>query len=178
MTEISYAAPATRYEAPDDKQLAALLKIVEAANAGWTSKVELDEFRLAMAAVGAMWRLDAPSTQYSFSHFLDEANIMLRRHGQINGPAFLRAIVAHNDVPYRLQDRRVGEVLALGLDLYSGRPCSNAWRGVLKGDPLRPPLPPREFLRRAAEPSPIRYFQEDRRGRMQQVGADADLWRR
>jgi hypothetical protein len=107
MTTISYSEPDTRYEAPDDKQLAALLKIVEGAHPDWP-KVELAEFKLAMYAVGRMWRLDAPSTQYSFAHFVDAANeaLQARRLGQINGPAFLRAVVAMNDIMARDRDGR------------------------------------------------------------------------
>ena len=178
MTEISYLAPATRYEPPNDRELAALLKIVEAGHPEWSVVVELEEFRLAMAAVGAMFRLDAPSSQYAFTHFLEEANIMLRRHGTINGPALLRAVAGHNDVPWRASNRSIGQVCELGLDLYSGRACSNGWKRVLAGDALRAPLPPRRILVEQAAPSPMRIFRQDRPGdAWQDVASDAPLWR-
>lgn len=160
MTTISYAEPATHFEMPDDRQAAALLAIAEGAHPEWTIKVELGEFKLAMFAIGGMWRLDAPSQQYSFAHFLDAANerLQAKRLGQINGPAFLRAVVAMNDIAWRAQDKSVGEVLAFALDQYSGRPCSNAWRRLLAGDAPRSALPARQFLQQSTERGPVRIY--------------------
>jgi hypothetical protein len=159
MTTISYATPDTRFEMPDGKQCAALLAIVEAAHPEWKIRVDVYDFRLAMIALGSMWRLDAPSTQHGLDHFLDHANRMLQeRHiGTVNAPALVAAVIAEQ-VPRRVQDMRVGQMAEFALSVYSGLPHRNSWKGVLKGDALRPPLPPREVYRRAAEPSPVRFF--------------------
>jgi hypothetical protein len=75
---ITYAEPATRFEMPTKKQCVSLLSIVEAAHPEWSIKIDVDEFALAMIATGAMWRTNAPSTQYSLAYFLDRANETLR----------------------------------------------------------------------------------------------------
>jgi hypothetical protein len=75
----------------------------------------------------------------------------------------------------------VGQVCELGLDVYDGRPCSvpNGWKGLLEGRPIKPPLPARKFLVEAAEPSPIQFFQANRRGEFQPTPIDGlDMWRR
>jgi hypothetical protein len=179
MTTISYATPDTRFEMPDGKQCAALLAIVEAAHPEWKIKVDVYDFRLAMIALGSMWRLDAPSTQHGLDHFLDHANRMLQeRHiGTVNAPALVAAVIAEQ-VPRRVQDMRVGQMAEFALSVYSGLPHRNSWKGVLRGDALRPPLPPREVYRRAAEPNPVRFYQEDRPGAWRIVGAEESLWGR
>jgi hypothetical protein len=178
---ITYSEPATRFQMPTKKQCLALLAIVEAAHPTW-AKLDVDEFALAMIAVGGMWRIDAPSTQYSLSHFLDRANetLQARQMRAINAPALLAAVVAQNDVLWRAYDRRVGQPTELALDIYSGRPCSvpNGWRRVLEGQPLKPPLAARKFLVDQAAPSSVRYYQEGYDGRMREVGPDVDMFRR
>lgn len=86
-----------------------------------------------------------------FSH-VDDVNAALRRRwgmsSSVDARAVLAAIIAHNDVPYRLSDNRLGQPLEVGLNPFSGDArCSNAWRDVLAGRPLKAPLPPR-FRRR------------------------------
>jgi hypothetical protein len=179
MTTITYAAPDTRFEMPDAKQCAALLAIVEAAHPEWRIKIDIYEFKLALIALAGMWRLDAPSTQHGFEHFLDHANLALQeRHiGTVNAPTFLAAVIAEQ-IPRRTRDASVGQMAEFALSVYSGLPHRNAWRGLLRGDALRPPLPAREAYRRAAVPSNVKIFQEDRAGLMREVdGGSYDMWR-
>ena len=82
----------------------------------------------------------------------------------VDGRAVMAAIIAHNDIPYRLGDRRVGQPLEVGLDPHSGIRCSNAWKDILAGRPLKAPLPPRRMFQEMASPSPMRVYRQERPG--------------
>ena len=168
------------FEAPTERQFKQLMSIVCAAHpptrkfADETEDADRELWH-AFAAIGYLWRLDAPDTSRYFQSHVDDVNSVLKSRWmarQVDGRAVMAAIIAHNDIPYRPADRKVGQPLEVALDPHAGFKCSNAWRAVLQGAPIRSPLPPREIFRQSAAPSPIRVFQENRFGQFQQVGAD------
>ena len=142
---------------PSDQELDQLLALVVAAYPSLSlnreqSKFDVGvrnpgrEFKLAFFAVGRMGRLAQPRTDRYFSSIVDDMNGLLRAHGlgDIAGNSALAAIVAWNDVPFRLADQKRGQQLEVGLARNSGTPCSSeGWRGLLRGKPLRKALPPR-----------------------------------
>ena len=108
-----------------------------------------EAFAIAFAAIGRMNRLDAPNRTISFSTHVENVTDVARNLGfrrDLPGNAVLTAIAAHNDIPWIAHAPHVGQMLECALaDKYrSGRPCSNAWRGLLAGHPFVPPLPPRQ----------------------------------
>jgi hypothetical protein len=156
------------FEAPTEREFKALVKIVQAAHAPTRKFADETEdagrqLWHAFAAVGYLWRRAAPDTSRYFDSHVEDVNAVLKSRWmarQVDGRAVMAAIIAHNDIPYRLGDRRVGQPLEVALDPHAGFNCSNAWRAVLQGAPLRSPLPPRDIFRQSAGPSPIPVFQE------------------
>lgn len=176
---ITTRLPDTRFVAPSDAQLAALLKIVEAARPPLRGKVGAEEFKRAFIAAGYFWRTSAPRRDHYFGHWVALANDMLAGvwglEG-VSGDAFLAAVHAHGDVAWRAPDPRLGVILEVGLDPYTGAYCNNTWRGLLDGSAnLLAPIPPNATLREAVERGPARIYVEDR-GRMREIGADRPLW--
>jgi hypothetical protein len=187
MTTISTSLPSTGFEQPSDKQLLALLKIVLGAREGLrdhaaqTPDFEM-EFARAFVAVGYAFRLREPSTARYFHAFVEDANTLLRTYWTakaVSGTALITAIIAHGDVPWRPANRAVGQLLEVGLDPYSGIRCSNAWREILKGRPLRDPLPPRKVFVEAVTPTPVTVFKQNRPGQpwVDATGSNDPLWR-
>ena len=88
-----------------------------------------------------MWRLGVPTKKYAANYFIDMGNAALVEHGWsgFGGAAFFLAVLASGDIIYRAPNPRFGEVLKLGLDLYSGAPCQrpNAWRAIVAGTAWR-----------------------------------------
>jgi hypothetical protein len=160
------------YEPPSERQFKQLLSIVFAAHPEHDRIAKKNddfehECRLAFNAVAYMYRLREPSTRRNYVDIVADANTILKQRWiakPVDGPAFWVGVYAHGDIAYRLADRRIGQPLEVGLDPFAGAPCTNAWRAVLQGAPLRSPLPPRDIFRQSAAPSPIRIFQEDRFG--------------
>jgi hypothetical protein len=156
------------FEAPTEREFKALMRIVQAAHAATRKFVEeTDEAErqlwLAFAAVGHLWRRREPDTTRYFGSHVDDVNAVLRRRWgittSVDARAVLAAIIAHNDVPYRLGDNKVGQPLEAGLNAFCGDArCSNAWRDVLAGRPLKAPLPPRFRV-----DSPMQVYLQDGR---------------
>jgi hypothetical protein len=182
---ITYSIPRTGYSPPDTQEAGRLLKIVDA-GAPWlklAANVEVDEFRRAMAASGLMFRASEPVTKYAFGHFVDAANELVMTHGRggsIGGVAFLGSVLAHADVCWRRADGSVGQMLEVGLDVYAGRGCQNAWRGLLTGERnIMAPMPPRsEFVHRAAKGVPQATFWTQGENGMRQIERGDPLWSR
>jgi hypothetical protein len=132
----------TGFELPQPDELVRLREIVQSAHPALAG-VPQGEFDRAFWVAGSFYRRPKPDSRHYFSFWTDVANERLRqRDGRsISGDALLAAIIGHNDVPWHRQDPDIGQVLEVGIDPYSGSPCTNAWRGLLRGEPLRPPLP-------------------------------------
>jgi len=148
MVRIVTLAADTGYLRPYDATMRELLRIVKENPWIDLSPVSVGPFSRAMLFVGRCFRLEEPTTKYYLSSWVDLANNFLDKYNMetIAGDALIAAVIAASDVPYRLPDR-YGQVAELGLDQYRGRKNNNAWR-ELNVTPLRPPLPPRNAIRR------------------------------
>lgn len=187
MTTITTALPSTGFEQPSGEQVLALMRVVYGAQPALRESAEtVDDFEMefgrAFVAVGYAFRLSEPSTSRYFHSFVDDANTLLRTYWTakpVSGTALLAAVIAHGDVPWRPANRAVGQLLEVGLDPHAGVRCSNAWRQILEGRPLRAPLPPRKLFREAALPSAVRVYRQERPGSpwSDVSGADGPLWR-
>ncbi len=175
------------FEAPTERQFKALMKTVQAAHAPtrkFADETEDADRELwhAFAALGYLWRRAAPDTSRYFGSHVDDVNAVLKSRWMarpVDGRAVMAAIIAHNDIPYRLGDRRVGQPLEVGLDPHSGIRCSNAWKDILAGRPLKAPLPPRRMFQETASPSPMRVYRQERPGDAwaDVSGSNDPLWR-
>jgi hypothetical protein len=180
MTEITVQLPSTGFVEPTAAELRSLSKIVAAAHPGWRVPDD-DEFRRAFVAQGFFFRLPGPNTRVYYGSHVDAANDFLRRlrWQAIDGGSLLFAIVAAGDVPIRYANPGVGQLQEVGLDQYSGLPVRHHWRGLLDGSRnLLTPVPPPASLRRAAEPSPMRVYRQERPGEdfVDVTGSNAPLW--
>ena len=116
------------------------------------------QFVAAFRALGAMKRTPQVDRKRYASHWIDEAEMLLRSLGKSTtlrfGP-FTAALLAHGDIPYAglFMDGCVPE---FGLSLYVGREASDAWRGVLASGKLLAPSPTRQIM---AAPSPARVVE-------------------
>lgn len=101
-------------------------------------------FEASFLALGAMRRIDQPDYAHYASHHLDHAQNWLRSYGICTdiGDALFPAALAFGDITW-VDPRVDGQVLALGLSPYVGRPASaEAWRKVLATGELLPPSAP------------------------------------
>ena len=109
------------------------------------------EFDTAFDRIACLGRTDETNRKYPLSWWIDEAMEWARlrnRTGDLRGAAFLVAVIGAGDVKFMQSDNN-GNVWELGLSPYSGgRPATEAWRKVLKGE-LLAPVPGRYGLRRA-----------------------------
>jgi len=181
MTQITIMLPNTNFQRPTAAELASLFKIVASAHPGEASQVDLAEFGRAFFACGYMFRTAAPRQDRYFVRFVERANAFLgERWGceGVSGPALFLAVRAHNDIPWRPQDQRIGQLSEVGLNEHNGIRLRqpNAWRELLRGVNLLAPLPPRELLRRQVEPSPMRICREGPNGGWRPVGDYETLW--
>jgi len=148
MVSISTSLPATGLVMPSSDDLRHLRSIVLSQHP-WLvdggdrrSEAALEaEFRSAFWAAGLFYRTDAPNRTQYFAHWLDIANSRLASAGSVavEGNALLCACLAHGDIVWR-RPSPAGELLEFGVDEHRGKPCANAWRDVLAGAPLRPPV--------------------------------------
>jgi len=115
-------------------------------------------FEASFTALASMRRLDAPDHRRYAHPFVDHAESWLRSYGlgtDCVGETFFPACLAFGDVPW-VDPRIDGQVLALGLNAYTGRPASaEAWQRVLRTGELLPPTPK---VSRYAPPSPARVI--------------------
>jgi hypothetical protein len=186
MTTITIELPSTGFESPDADELGKLARIVHAADPAFPDFSEpdaIDEFARAFVAAGYFFRLPAPCTTRYFASILDDANVFLTtrlRWQAIGGRAFLAAIVAASDVPWRRAEPAIGQLLEVGLDPFSGLRTRNRWRGLIDGTAnLIAPTPPPPALRRTlAEQNSVRVFEQHRPGEPWQdrSAADGPLW--
>jgi len=97
------------------------------------------EFRDFCAAFERVSHLRRTAEEVDSKHSLswvDETNQWLKGR-QIDGTAFLAAVIGAGDVSFVQRDE-YGNVWAFGLATFGGRPATEAWRRVLKGQLLTP----------------------------------------
>jgi hypothetical protein len=175
---ITTMLPSTGFERPSADELRELLRRVRAEHE--LPAISESEFARAFWATGFQFRLAEPDASLHFYTHVGHCNDFLAqyRYGEIDGAAALAAVIAHSDFPYRLADRGKGQLLEIGMNPYSGAKCTNAWRGVLRGEPLREPLPPKGIARRPADSIPKpKFYQEGIDGKMSEFNP-APLWMR
>jgi hypothetical protein len=178
MMRIVTLAPQTGLAMPNDDELAKLMAIVLTAHS-WLAGFDLAEFRRSFWAQGKCYRTAAPDKSRYFQSWVDDANALLERFDKrgVEGASFLAACLAAGDVVWQRADPSVGALLELGLNQYTGRPCSNAWRSVLRGQPLLEPVTPGVVRAPSnAIPRP-RFYQEDSAGVMKEFNP-APRWAR
>jgi hypothetical protein len=177
MVTIRTMLPDTNFQMPTDQELKTLARIALSAHADLKENADrmpdfAEQFRRAFYAVGFQFRLDQPTPKFYFHAHLEAANTFLRQQGNasVDGAPFLAAVFAHNDICWQQADESAGQLLLLGLDPYSGRRCSNAWRDLLRGGNMLAPTPAPRHLR-PPEPTSVRMYQEDAGGVMRPVDA-------
>jgi hypothetical protein len=162
MVNITTALPATNFRRPSSNELHALATIVRSA----CPDLAFDEaeFDRAFLAVGFTFRTAQPSAKRYYSAFVEDANEMLRDRWDlpaVSSSAFLAGCIGHGDIAWQRADPEAGVLLSVGLDPFHGTACSNAWRELLRGRPIRPPSAPTAAIRHASEfaPTPTFYQQ-------------------
>jgi hypothetical protein len=161
---ITESLPETGYTRPDAASMVELLAIVQKNEWIDLNDVTVDEFRRAMHWTGHVFRLP-PGEVYGEMYFpawVDVCNNFLNSCDlrDINGAAVIAGIIGQGDIDYILESPRHGQKIALGINRYIGRSCSNFWR-LLNRSPLRAPLPPRGIARHQTESIPKpRHFAE------------------
>jgi hypothetical protein len=183
MTTITTMSPRTGFVAPSEEQAAALARVVDSAHPwlGLISTTDLQEFRRALVVVGRMWRLETPSKKHPFSHFLDAGNEMLREWGSesVSGNALMGGIIGHSDVAWIRPEPKAGVVLAVALDEFAGKPCSNRWRDVVEGRAnLLPPTLPLFAREVAAAQRSVTYRKQNADGSLRDLERGELLWSR
>jgi hypothetical protein len=136
------AIPArTGFEQPSPAELKRIAEIVFKEHPAL--KAPDAEFARAFRVVGGYYRRPKPDSGRWFSFWIDMSNERLRQQGEasVSGSALLAAIIGMNDIVWHAMDREIGQSLEVGINPYGGLPCTNAWRLLLQGQPLRPPLP-------------------------------------
>jgi len=96
----------------------------------------LRDFSAVFECVSHLRRTAEVDSKHSLSWWVDEIN--RRLHGrQIDGAAFLAAVIGAGDVSFVQRDE-YGNAWAFGLATFGGRPATEAWQRVLKGQLLTP----------------------------------------
>ncbi len=94
------------------------------------------DFCAVFERVSYLRRIAEVDSKHSLSWWVDEIN--RRLHGrQIDGAAFLAAVIGAGDVSFVQRDG-YGNAWAFGLATFGGRPATESWRRVLKGQLLAP----------------------------------------
>jgi hypothetical protein len=130
-----------------------------------------------------MFRTPEPVSKYAVNHFLDAGNAMLtEKWGApgVSGVAFLGAMLAHGDIVWRRADASLGQLLEIGLDLYQGRQCENAWRGLLTGERnvMAPRPPPASRVLEKQARNSVSFQKQGADGQMRPVRGNESLWSR
>ena len=97
------------------------------------------DFSAAFERVSHLRRTEKIDSGRGLSWWVDETNKWLRssRRIEIDGAAFLAAVIGAGDVSFVQRDE-YGNAWAFGLATFGGRPATEAWRRVLKGQLLTP----------------------------------------
>ena len=178
----------TGYIPPSRPQLQALRKIVLsvhprlAEGAPTDETAAEDEFLRAFWSQGQFYRGE-PNEKRSLVSFLDEVNDRLSARGfqTIGSNAFIAACWAAGDVPIRLANGRVGQLLSLGLvSDREGARCNNRWIEIAAGrGNILSPAPPRAgLMERAVAQNQISFHRREPDGSMRALRPDESLWSR
>jgi hypothetical protein len=145
---VTISVPETGFECPSDEEMRALAELAYDTY-DFLQPCSGGMFARAFISVGHTARLDAPNRKLSFAAHVANVEIIAQQLGlvgPIQGHAVLTALICHGDIAWIAYDSSRGQGIECSLaGLYRiGRPCSNAWRGLLAGHPFVPPLPPRQ----------------------------------
>jgi hypothetical protein len=167
---ITTLLPSTGFERPTADELRELLRRVRS-EYEWLPAIPEDRFARSMWATGFMYRTAEPDASVYFNAHVDSCCNLLAQYGHrddCDGNSVFASIIAHADVTFRLANGK-GQLLEAGLSRYTGAKCSNAWRGVLAGQPLLEPLPPKGIARRPADSiSRPKFYEEGSDGIMRE----------
>ena len=151
---IVYPVERAKIALPSDDELRKLLDVVFGSYPmlrPWTpgsrfaSQDEEDfvrQFSAAFTYVAHQGRAEEVDKNRSVGWWADQAGEWWRQKKaptNIGSGAFLAACVAAGDIPFQRSDQ-FGNVWAVALLTFGGRPATEAWRSVLRGD-LRRPIP-------------------------------------
>ena len=147
---IRIEAPGARFAMPSEPELRALHRaVLEAAPFLHSEPHRFDSadapfqrFCDAFRALGGIGRQDKIDDGKALSWWIDQAKQVLTAQGasgDIDAQAFVAAILAHGDVPYRPLERFPYE-LGFGLIVHGGRPAKHGWRGVLRSGRISAPI--------------------------------------
>jgi hypothetical protein len=179
----------TGYVAPTRDQLRALRKIVLAVYPKLREGAPADdvaaerEFLCGFWAQGQFFRSE-PNERDAFVSILDIANAKLAEHGcaSVGANAFIAACWAAGDVPIRLANGKVGQLLAIGLvsDRQGLRCNPSRWQAIAVGQAnLLAPTPPRMGrVELAAAGQQISFHQQQADGSYRQLRDNEPLWSR
>ena len=189
MVSVTVRPAATGYVAPTCDQLRALRRIVLAVYPKLIEGAPSDEgaaereFLCAFWAQGQFFRSE-PNEKEAFVSILDVANAKLTEHGcqSVGANAFIAACWASGDVPIRLANGRVGQLLAVGLvSDRQGARCNPArWQAIAAGQAnLLSPTPPRMGRVEAANAGrQVSFYQETQTGGHRKMGDNENMWSR
>ena len=136
--------PGFCFAMPTDDELARLRAIVIAAYAGLEYSVgrldrfgpsPFDSFKAAFEGIGRLGRTPEPVDGVSLDFYIGLINHELKISTELTGQAFLAAMLAHGDIPFRpLGQSQFGHLPTFGLahHVNTGRPATGeGWRAVL-----------------------------------------------
>jgi hypothetical protein len=186
MTTVTVKGNDTGYIAPTCDQLRALRRIVLAvfpklAEGAPTDEAAAErEFLCAFWAQGQFYRAE-PNEREAFVSILDAANLKLAQQGceTVSSNTFIAACWASGDVPIRLANGRVGQLLSLGLlSDRQGTRCNPArWMSIAAGQAnLLAPSAPRVGLVERAQAQNQTTFWAKGENSLRQIGATESLW--
>jgi hypothetical protein len=189
MVSVTVRPMNTGYVAPSRDQLRSLRKIVLATYPRLREGAPDDEtaaereFLCGFWAQGQFYR-GAPNEREAFVSILDFANAKLAEYGcqSVGANAFIAACWAAGDVPIRLANGRVGQLLAVGLvSDRQGLRCNPArWQAIAAGQAnLLAPTPPRMGRVEVANAGrQISFHQKQPDGSLRALRDNEPLWSR
>jgi hypothetical protein len=181
--------PNTGYIAPSRDQLRALRKIVLATYPKLAEGAPTDELAAEREWLCAFWSQgqffrSEPNEREAFVSILDAANLKLAEHGcqSVGANAFIAACWAAGDVPIRLANGRVGQLLAVGLvsDRQGLRCNPGRWQAIAAGQAnlLAPSAPRAGLVERAVAGQKISFRRQQEDGSYRQLRDNEPLWSR
>jgi hypothetical protein len=97
----------------------------------------LRESYAAFERISHLRRTEKVDHKHAVSWWASEANQWRRSQEEIRGDAFIAAVIAAGDVSF-IEADHYGNSWAFGLATFGGRPATEGWRRVLKGQLLTP----------------------------------------